>query len=426
MNKTVLPADTFIVINKTILTEQDRKIITMLYQPIIGSITTNLFFTFWSYLDKSEIMSEETMHHQLMTNMKISLDDIIEARLKLEAIGLLKTYLKKGSVNNYIYELFSPLSAYEFFSNPILDVTLLDNIGLTEYNKLVEYFKFPNIKTNEYEDITCSFTDVFEQVTKELNQDIKQIKKINKNEITLKNNINLNRVLDMIPDEMLNKKRITKETKNILEKLSFIYNLEDEDLFEIMFNSIDEENLIDIEKLKMNCRNYYSFEHKGKNPGIIYKQQPENLRKEITDLTDRTKMMNKFDTISPYEFLYEKNNYTRPTDVDMKTVEYLLLEQNLNPGVVNVLIDYVLRINNNKLTRSFVTSISSQWVRNNVKTVEEAMILAEKEHKSKNTTAVKTVKHIEKKPNWFDKNIEESLVSEEEQLEFEQRLKNMK
>lgn len=424
---TFLPADTFVVVNKTVLTEQDRKIITMLYQPIIGSISTNLFFTFWSYLDKSEIMSDESTHHQLMTNMKLSLDDILEAREKLEAIGLLKTYLKKGNINNYIYELFSPLSAYEFFNNPILDVTLLDNIGTSEYNKLVEYFRLPKIEIDDYQDITCSFTDVFEQVKEVLKQDYKEIKTINKNNINVINSINLENIFEMIPDEMLNKKRITKETKTIIEKLSFIYNLNEEDLFEIIFNSINDENIIDLEKLKTNCRKYYSFENKGKQPGILYKKQPENLRKPITDLSDRSKIINKFETISPYEFLYEKNNYTKPSSTDLKTLEYLLIDQKLNPGVVNVLIDYVLRINNNKFVRSFVTSISSQWVRNKIKTVEEAMKIAEKEYKSKkNNSITKTIKHIEKKPDWFGKNIEESIVSEEEQLEFEQKLKNMK
>ena len=40
-----MPADTYEVINRTILTENDRKILTMLYQPIIGSNSVNLFFT---------------------------------------------------------------------------------------------------------------------------------------------------------------------------------------------------------------------------------------------------------------------------------------------------------------------------------------------------------------------------------------------
>ena len=46
-----------------------------------------------------------------------------------------------------------------------------------------------------------------------------------------------------------------------------------------------------------------------------------------------------------------------------------MVDLNMNPGVVNVLIDYVLRINDNKLVKSFVDSIASQWIRNKVETV---------------------------------------------------------
>ena len=45
LKKIVLPADTYIVVNKTILNDQDRKLLSMLYQPIIGSVATNLYFS---------------------------------------------------------------------------------------------------------------------------------------------------------------------------------------------------------------------------------------------------------------------------------------------------------------------------------------------------------------------------------------------
>lgn len=49
-----------------------------------------------------------------MTNLGDTLDNIKEARIKLEGVGLVKTYVKEGSVNSYVYELFSPLSVSEF------------------------------------------------------------------------------------------------------------------------------------------------------------------------------------------------------------------------------------------------------------------------------------------------------------------------
>ena len=55
-----------------------------------------------------------------MVNMGLKLDYIIEAREKLEGIGLLRTFVKKDNVNKYIYELYSPISGYDFFMNPVL------------------------------------------------------------------------------------------------------------------------------------------------------------------------------------------------------------------------------------------------------------------------------------------------------------------
>ena len=139
----ILPADTYLVVNRTILNPYDRKIISMLYQPIIGSIATSLYYTLWADLDKTELLSPEYTHHHLMMSLRIKMDVIVAARKKLEAIGLLRTYVKKGEVNNYMYELFSPLSASEFFNHPILNIVLYNNIGKKEYETLLNYFKVP-------------------------------------------------------------------------------------------------------------------------------------------------------------------------------------------------------------------------------------------------------------------------------------------
>ena len=97
---TILPADTYTVINKTILDDKDHKIISMLYQPIIGYSAVSLYETLVMDLEKSELISDELTHHHLISTMQLSLDEIVIAREKLEAVGLLKTYLKK----NYPYE----------------------------------------------------------------------------------------------------------------------------------------------------------------------------------------------------------------------------------------------------------------------------------------------------------------------------------
>ena len=91
-----------------------------------------------------------------------------------------------------------------------------------------------------------------------------------------------------------------------------------------------------------------------------------------------------------------------------------MLEQKLNPGVVNVLIDYVLKVNNKKLNKDYIETIVGQWKRLKVETVVDAMEVCKKEHKKfKKTIFKKEVKENSKKlenletlPLWFDKKIE--------------------
>lgn len=415
----VLPADQFIVLNKTILNDQDKKIIMMLYQPIIGSDAVNLYFTLTSYLDRTESLSLSNSHHDLMVNMQLSLENIIIAREKLEAIGLLKSYYKKGDVNSFIYLIYSPLSPKEFINNPLLSVTLLSSIGTLMYDKIISYFKIPDYDLKGYKNITCLFNDVFESNTGDFNQELTNIKDYQQNKILLNNNFNLDEVISTIPDEALNKKTVNKELKDLIYKLVFVYNLDDEQTYEIIFNSIKENHTIDKNILRENARKLYRFEHEGKMPNLLYKNQPEYLRAKLNDDSKKSKMIYLFETTTPYDFLCSKYHGSKPTKTDLKIVEYLLVDLNLKPGVVNVLVDYVLRINNNKLTKAFVDAIASQWCKSNIKTVSDAMKIANEEyHKKKKVVS----KKIKEKPAWFDKQVGSNDATEEEIAELEKML----
>ena len=418
----LLPADTYIVKNSTILTNENRNVLLKLYQPIIGAVAINLYLTLWSDLDSSQIISEENTHHDLMAKTRIKLEDLLESREKLEAIGLLKTYLKKDSINNYIYELYSPLDPKEFLENPILSVSLQNNIGKKEFKKIVSFFTIPKIDLKNYEDISVHFNDTFDVQNAPLVSDnIANIRAVNQVEIIVNSQIDLNNILSLIPDEYLNKKRINKDIKSLIYKLAFIYNLKEEELTELIRNSVNEKRIIDKELLRKNCSNYYTFENKGDSPSLIYKNQPEYLRKQATNETKKAKMIYQFETISPYNFLQGRNKGVKPNKNEISLLETLLIDYELTPGVVNVLIDYVLKINDNKLTKNFCTAIAAQWKRSNIKAVEEAMEICKKENKSKTKRTKINVK--EEKPKWYGKQIEEEEASEEDIAALEAMLK---
>ena len=121
---TLLPADKYMIVNKTILTDQDRKYLVSLYEPIIGSLAVSLYLTLWRDLDRYTFVSADYNHHHLMTILKTNLDSIKLARQTLEGVGLLRTYFMASEPNNYVYELYSPMNPKEFFQNPIFNVVL--------------------------------------------------------------------------------------------------------------------------------------------------------------------------------------------------------------------------------------------------------------------------------------------------------------
>lgn len=418
----ILPADSYIVINKSLLNENDRRILTMLYQPIIGSTALSLYFTLWSDLNKTEIMSNEYTHHHLMNTMNLKLDDIIGARKKLEAIGLLKTLYKMGKINNYIYELYSPLSAIEFFSNPILASSLLSSLGKKEYQELVNYYRVPKINTGEFENITTKFSDIYMMSSKYEIIDI-EIKKKDKLEITIDDVIDFDFIASSIPKGILNSKALNASMRKLINNLAYLYNFDNTIMISLIKDSINEKGLISEIELKKNCKNYYSFEN-DKAPKLIYKTKT-NLEIENKDIKNlKEKLINCFENTSPYDFLKAKYGGGKPTTKDVNLIEGLLVNQELNPGVINVLIDYVLRINDNKLNKNFVEAIASQWKMSNITNVKDAMKQAEKEYRKMNQAKEKKKNDIKQEslPTWYGKDVKKKEMSEEEVKELESML----
>ena len=422
-----LAADTFIVTNKTVLSNNDLSILLNLYQPLVGNEAISLYYTLWSYLDKSETISNEWTHHHLLKNMQITIREIDDARIKLEAIGLLKTYKKEGNVNNYIYEMYSPMSASEFINNPVLATALFNTIGKLEYEKIISFYKIPALNLRDYEDITKRFSDVFGFYNGTINDNlIYDLRKSRYRHIEILSKIELNTILSLIPDELLNKKTINKSLKEYIYNIAYIYNYDNDDMVSLIRNSINDMHRLDKKLLRENAEKYYSFENLGKLPSLIYKNQPEYLRKKINDDSNRSKMIYMFETTSPYDFINSKYKKGSPTATDLKLIAHLLLDLELKPGVVNVLIDYVLKINNNRLVKSYVDTIASQWSRANIETVEAAMDFAEQEYKrmrksNNKNNSVKVIKK-EEKPDWFNQSIEENTASLEEIRALEERI----
>lgn len=410
---TLLPADRYVVINKTILTDTDRKYLISFYEPIIGHLAISLYLVLINDLEESKGVSRDFTHHHLMSLLKTPLKILKEAREALEATGLLKTYFKKGDVNNYIYEIYSPLSPSEFFNHPILNIVLYNNIGATEYEYLKKQYQKLKVDTKEYIDITKKLDDVMESG---INVSVVDVKERSINDIEVKDQVDFDLILSSIPKGIINEKVFTKKTKELINNLAFIYKIDTLKMIELIRSVLNEYGMIDKDNLRINARKMYQFNN-GTLPTLIYRSQPEYLKSPVGDNSMRGKIIEMFEKLNPVDFLRNKYGGAKPTNRDIKLIENLIIDLEMPPAVVNVLLDYVLRKNNNKLATNYIETIAGQWKRAGLKNASEAMDFAEKENK-KFTKKLDTVK-ASKEPVWFNKveKIEEMSDADKEELE---------
>lgn len=405
----ILPADTYTVFNKAFLTPQGKDVIVSLYQPIIGLTAVSLYLTLYNDLLNDEVESISYNHHHLEKSMMTSLKVIEEARKKLEAIGLLKTFYKEAEINNYLYVLYAPLSARDFLNHPILNVVLYNNLGKAEYENVISKYKSRKINIKDYQDITTSFDEVYTPVNG-YSVDNYDIISDRTRKIEINSNIDLNLIISGVPKNLVNERCFNEETMDLIIDLAYLYKIDNLNMQGLVRNSINERGLIDTNELRKACRTYYQFENNGRLPTLIYNVQPEHLREPVGGKTSIDKLIYTFENVSPIAFLKSLHNGAEPTDHDKRLIENLMVNQKLMPGVINVLIDYVLKTHNMKLNKSLIETIAGQWKRKNIETVSEAIEECRKEHKrlKKQSPTITSPKVKVEEPVWLNKKIEKN------------------
>lgn len=427
--KTILPADTYTVVGKTILTDYERKTIINLYSPIIGSAAVSLYFVLWQDMERTVSNKEKFNHHHLMTTLKLGLEPVTSARRALESMGLLRSYYKAGDIGDYYYEIYSPLAPSEFLNHPIFSVILYNNLGSSEYKALVGYYKSTESAPKDYEEITSSIDANFKSVNSLSLATLDNLAETQAPGAKIDENyIDFALLISSLPNGLINEKAFNKRTRNLINSLSFVYDLDTLKMCELLRMVINENGVIDKEALRTNARKYYQFNNSGSLPTLIYRTQPEHLKSPSGDMSNRGRMLYIFENTSPYDFLRSKYHGVDPTARDLRLLEYLAVDLELKPGVINVLIDYCLKCNNNKLVKAYVETIAGQWKRSNIETADAAMHAAEREYKKnkEKTSKDKGSKEVPKTPIWFNTNTELKEISEEDKRELESMLKEFK
>ncbi|TFD92478.1 replication initiation and membrane attachment family protein [Jeotgalibacillus sp. R-1-5s-1] len=417
--KEIQPSDEYKVQLNGQLNSHDREILTFLYQPLVGPAAVSLYNLLWMEVDKNQLESSGYSHGSLMAMLSFSIDEVFQARMRLEGMGLLKTY-RHGTADrkSYLYQLQPPLSARLFFEDPMLSVFLYKQIGSTQFQRLKKYFSVPFESLDGYTEITRSFQDVFESDMK-LSPVKAEAPDKNTTVVYRAENdgvpadfqgFDFQLLLAGLSEAMIPRKALTYEVKQMIVKLSVLYGLSETDMKNPILSALNEEDRVDVHELRKACRDVFQLRNKGTLPGIKAKTAENTAHEPVEELNTEDSLLHYLKTTSPVKVLSDASKGVDPTRSELELIETLLYEKKLPQEVVNVLLQFVLLRTNMKLTKGFAEQIANHWVRSGIQTAEAAMDEAKKEYKSYMTWKKsggkqpakkgKTIRK-EKLPDWF-------------------------
>lgn len=406
----IKPKDGFRVSLKSLLSQSQLRTLTHLYQPLIGSLSYALYLTLANEVEGERIFSVEKNHQWLMNLMNAPLDAIYHARLKLEALGLMKSYLvtKDEHQTLFEYELFHPFTPEQFFADDLLSICLYNQVGAQRYRDLrmrySTYYVANGGEQLEKKEITKEFHQVFNSLApselvalkgSEMNEQISAwtnqypLASTARTETSPPKFDQYELDLDVLKSSLMKgldpASVINQQTIPVLKKIAYFYQLDAWVLGSILHDALDYHEQLDLELLREKAKEWYRYQEGGQPPVVVPTIQPKqkpnttSTPQESQNLSEEERHMLQLEQISPIQLLEQFQRGGKVAEADIKLAEELLFEYKLEPPVVNLLLEYIFYTNNYKLPRNLVTKVAAHWKRFNVQTIREAQVLALKE-----------------------------------------------
>ncbi|WP_152654826.1 replication initiation and membrane attachment family protein [Oceanobacillus sp. CFH 90083] len=406
--------------------------LTHFYQPLIGIQAISLYYTLFYEAGHTQKMQT---HHTLMTYLNLTLDDIYRARIKLEAIGLLKTYKRReDNTDYYTYSVQSPYSPGHFLKEAMLSQLLLHHIGEQKYNAL--YARYVKESYPYGEEVTADFKDVFETVTPSASAALKMENKKQSSEADL---MDFSWIEQSLRQRFIPVERVLHPAnKKLIYQMKVLYDAESVEIEKAILWALDEDNQLNLEEFKSACHDMFIARNNGQAIRLNEKATAVDSQTVMKKpATKEEQLIHELETISPKQLLEDLSDGNHASEQDIKVVREVMTNQGLPAPVMNVLIHYVLLQSNMKLSKAYMETIAGHWSRVGLKTAKEAMNFAKREqekYKSAKNKPRKTNNYNnnykkEAVPDWFhnrkkkaSKNTADTNISEREQQEIEAKL----
>ncbi|MGZ0052467.1 replication initiation and membrane attachment family protein [Brevibacillus gelatini] len=413
----LLPKDRYLVRLARPLSFSEMGFVTQLYLPIIGVESYALYQMLVHSVQEASGASAEGTHRSLMLASSLSLDRLLDARERLEAIGLVEVRRRENQQRDYYYEylLKPPLAPGEFFADYVLSLMLLNKIENVRYAQLRQQYAdvLGSKLAEEYsvvENITKDFHEVFqslkpselevkkgserERFLSEMETSLPQAALKSSFEAQVTHSLSVSSLRLYLPDNADAAKVLEGKSMELLFSLCHFYQLDSWGMGQELrdWTLYKADRSLDGEVLRKRLMQRYT-------EGKLYRSEaaptaldddwgPGRLPEPGSEAFVRACRM-----LSPLALL-EKVVGGRVSKVYLERAETLVFADGLPPEVVNALLLHTLASKQMELPKAYMETIRDSWKAKRIATVDEAVkqIVERSEQRAQSAEKAKTAK----------------------------------
>lgn len=358
--------ETFHVTHRGFLSEDDHRVLSLLYLPMMKRDAYSLYIFLNSLTDAQKKRSIDYPLPFLYDALSLNPESFKEARVQLEAAQLLKTF----DANAYTFEIQKPLNAEDFFQKSPF-IPYLRTIISKERLADLKHHLMPVNKISG-KDVSAPFSAIYPSL-----KPYNELPETSES-IVFDVAFEIEDVLSRVPKTILKDDERTPSFKQNIKQLIYIFSLSEDDLKTV---------IIDAKKTLKDL----SFE-------ALSERASHHVRQDAPPVKDAYNLYY-FKKRHPVDILKDITGSHLPK-AEMAMVEKIIREAGLPLEVISVLMAYVLSELNGQMPHiTYFEKVIGQWHRNKVKDAESAIAMIKK------GKAVRNQKKTSKKPDtdidWF-------------------------
>ena len=394
------PRDCIQVTQQVWLTQRELQFVTQLYVPFLGVQASTLYLVLFSELSPNSYQSDVIRLADLLALVNMGIPDFYQARIRLESVGLLKTYRYEDEESisaQYTFELQAPASPNLFFKDALLSTLLVNQVGHKRFEILQKRFSVKE-KAPYGQDVTSTFQEGFQlpfnmsQYKRNIAQEKQMIKDVKQQEsLVLNSNIDWELLTDLLKSQFVHEQALTDEVKQMLNSFQLYYGLTEREIAQYVIyaadlstGEIDEKELYSI---IINANQHLAAPKKEETSIIPVESTPEvsevvtEEKQEITPAPTQLpqaiqRLIILAKEMTPFDFMtsikQQRNGYV--SNGEQRIILDLVQVGTIPSEVINILIHYVLVVKNNPtINKNLMDTIANDWSQKGMQTAEQAI-----------------------------------------------------